>query len=129
MKFFKSLKFIIYRHPDIVSGIHAQNIGKVAKSQAQGLPYLLETNENLCIAMSTGTGKTLLYGIAAVSKVDIRKNHPQVLCVCATYEAAVQTAQILHQLSVFKNIQVGLATREIGLAARSEFIICIKFID
>lgn len=95
----------------------------MAQSQAQALPYLLETNNNLCIAMSTGSGKTLLYAIAAVDKVDIHKKHPQVLCVCLSYEAAVQTADILHRVGIFKNIKVGLATQEIDLAAKSESFI------
>lgn len=121
MILFTYFDFIVFRHKDIIVGIkHSNKIEKVAQSQAQALPYLLETNSNLCIAMSTGSGKTLLYAIAAISKVDTRKNHPQVLCVCHTYEAALQTAHILHRAAMFTHVEVGLVSQDIGLAAQSK---------
>lgn len=121
VKFFQFFDFIIYRHEDIVlSMANFKTITKVAISQAQALPYFLETNENLCIAMSCGYGKTLLYAIGAVTKVDTDKKYPQVLCVCSTYEAALQTALVLSRLSIFKDVKVGVASQEIGLAAKSK---------
>lgn len=91
----------------------------MALSQAQVIPYLLETEENLCIAMSSGCGKTLIYAIGAITKVDRTKNKPQVLCVCVSYEAAIQTAKILNQIAIFTGVKVGLATNEIGYALKS----------
>lgn len=69
--------------------------------------------------MSTGCGKTLMYSIAAISKVDPEKNEPQVLCVCITYEAALVAFGILTQLAMFTPVNVGLASQEIGFASRS----------
>lgn len=118
LDFYFDFSFFLCSDANIISGIMAlKTISKVAITQAQALPYILEANANLSIAMTTGTGKTLLYGIAAISKVNVQNEKPQVLVVCATYEAAIQTQNVLARLAIFTGAKVGLATSEIGLAS------------
>lgn len=117
-------QYIVFRHADIIAGIAGfKTITKVAQCQAQALPYMLETNENLCIQMMTGCGKTLLYGIGAITTVNKAKQEPQVLVVCVSYEAAVQTFHVLSRLAIFTGVTIGLATNEIGFASRSKLLI------
>lgn len=95
-------------------------ISNVSCCQAEILNRLLNTSENFAIAASYGCGKTLLYGIAAVNKVNTNVAKPQVLILCTTYEAAVQTANILSRIAMYTKVNVSLATKDMALARRSK---------
>lgn len=103
-------------------------ITNVSRCQAAILNRFLNTNENFAIAASHGSGKTMLYGIAAVNKVNLDIEKPQVLIICTTYEAAVQTSLVLCRIAMFTNVNVCLATKDMSVAAQSKIILLLLLI-
>lgn len=88
-------------------------ISKLSKVQALAFDNhdLFNRNDNLAIISGTGSGKTLLYAIAAVQSVDSNNAKLQVLCICATHEAAIQTANVIQQVAVYTHVKIGLAVK------------------
>ncbi|MCU7855419.1 MAG: DEAD/DEAH box helicase, partial [Candidatus Thiodiazotropha sp. (ex Lucinoma borealis)] len=57
--------------------------------QAQTIPYLLEGLDLLGHA-PTGTGKTAAFALPLLSRLDIKKQHVQVMVLTPTRELAIQ---------------------------------------
>lgn len=49
----------------------------------------------------SGTGKTAAFVLAMLSRVDLNKNHPQVLCLAPTYELALQIGEVAKKMAQF----------------------------
>lgn len=63
------------------------------------IPEILADPPKNCIVQGpTGSGKTLAMAIAIVSRVDAKKKIPQVLCIIAKHEAAIQFGNTLSQI-------------------------------
>lgn len=78
----------------------------------QLLPILLADPPQKCIiSSSTGSGKTLAMAIAILSRVDVTKGVPQVLCVTGSYESSVYFSDILGMLSEFSNVAYNFIVR------------------
>jgi ATP-dependent RNA helicase DeaD len=60
--------------------------------QAQTIPYLLEGRDVLGQAQ-TGTGKTAAFALPILSRIDLKRNVPQVLVLAPTRELAIQVAE------------------------------------
>ncbi|MCU7885952.1 MAG: DEAD/DEAH box helicase, partial [Candidatus Thiodiazotropha sp. (ex Lucinoma annulata)] len=60
--------------------------------QAQTIPYLLEGLDLLGHA-PTGTGKTAAFALPLLSRLDIKKQHVQVMVLTPTRELAIQVAE------------------------------------
>lgn len=88
------------------------NISNLSEIQAHVFPHLLNSNDNLFIVSDSGTGKTLLYAVAAIKSVDASKENVQVLCICATYETAIQTANVIRQVAAHTPIKIGMAVKD-----------------
>lgn len=63
------------------------------------------------IVSTTGTGKTLLYAVAAVNIVNPNNAKVQVLCICATHECAIQTEKVIQQVAIYTPVKIGMATK------------------
>jgi len=60
----------------------------------------------------SGTGKTAAFVLAMLSRVDVVKNYPQVLCLSPTYELAIQTGEVAAKMSRFcPEIKIKYAVR------------------
>lgn len=60
----------------------------------------------------SGTGKTAAFVLAMLSRVDVTKNYPQVLCLSPTYELAIQTGEVAAKMSRFcPEIKIKYAVR------------------
>lgn len=83
--------------------------------QCAVLHKLLNNRKNLLVIGSPGMGKTIPYAIAALTKVDPALLYPQIICICATHEAAIQTARIFRRMvgytQGFIQIEIGHAVQ------------------
>lgn len=76
------------------------------------IPILLgEAPVNIWAVTNPGSGNTISYAVAILSRIDCTKNHTQALYVVASYEAAAQTAHLIAKLGIYKNVKIGLAIR------------------
>ncbi len=64
--------------------------------QAESIPPLLEGRDLLGQAQ-TGTGKTAAFALPLLSRIDMSKNHPQILVLAPTRELAIQVAEAMQQ--------------------------------
>ncbi|AMO58071.1 RNA helicase [Endozoicomonas montiporae] len=78
--------------PAVIKAV--QDVGYETPSpiQAQSIPHLLEGRDLLGLAQ-TGTGKTAAFALPLLSRVDVKKRHPQILVLAPTRELAIQVAE------------------------------------
>ncbi len=62
--------------------------------QEECIPYLLEGNDIIGQAQ-TGTGKTAAFALPLLHRIDVSKNHPQMLVLAPTRELAIQVAEAI----------------------------------
>lgn len=103
---------ILQRNKPIADSLRAIKIVNASKIQALAILDILRGKNNKVIISSNGTGKTLLYAIAIVSHVDIRNDGLQILCICATFEAAVQVYDVLEQVAMLTPVKIGRAVKD-----------------
>ena len=60
--------------------------------QAQAIPPLIDGRDILGVAQ-TGTGKTAAFALPVLGKINLQRQHPQVLCLAPTRELAIQVAE------------------------------------
>jgi ATP-dependent RNA helicase DeaD len=60
--------------------------------QAATIPHLLNGEDLLGVAQ-TGTGKTAAFALPLLSRIDLKKNSPQILVLAPTRELAIQVAE------------------------------------
>src|SRR3954471_3228331 len=74
---------------------------KASPVQAEAIPLLLE-GRDVIGQSQTGSGKTAAFAIPAIEKVDPQLRAVQAMILCPTRELAVQVAEEVHKLSLFK---------------------------
>jgi len=85
----------------IIKGVFVAGYDSPSKIQEACLPILIKEKKSLIVHSQSGTGKTLVFAIAALCRVDVKANHPQVLCMSPTFELALQTGEVASQISQF----------------------------
>lgn len=76
------------------------------------MPALLaDPPQNMIAQSQSGTGKTAAFTLAMLSRVDITKNYPQVLCLSPTYELAIQTGEVAAKMAKYSKITMRYAVR------------------
>ena len=102
-------------------------ISNLSKIQALALDDFLNGTRDMAIISDTGTGKTLLYAVAAVNFVDSNNKKLQVLCICGTYEAAMQTAKVFTQVAMYTPVKIDTVLKN----AKSKYydLFCFISID
>jgi ATP-dependent RNA helicase DeaD len=75
---------------------------QAAPIQAEAIPLPLQGKE-VVGQSQTGSGKTVAFAAPAVEKVMVEERVTQVLILCPTRELAVQVAQEVHKLALFKH--------------------------
>ncbi len=86
---------------DVLKAIDKLGFEQAAPIQAEAIPVLLQ-GRDVVGQSQTGSGKTAAFAIPAVEKVDPAKRAVQVLVLCPTRELAVQVAEEVHKLAIFK---------------------------
>lgn len=101
----------------MVYGLYSCGIGKPTKSQSEVLPLLIASpTSSAIVKCATRSGKTLMYVVAAINRIDMTKNFPQVLCICCTVESALQTGIVFTKIGMYQNVKVGYALQRDGMA-------------
>ena len=87
--------------PELLKAVDKMGFEEAAPIQSAEIPLILE-GRDLVGQSSTGSGKTCAFAIPAVQLVDANLRKPQVLILCPTRELAVQVAEEVAKLTLFK---------------------------
>jgi len=89
-------------NPKLLKGVYAIGFNNPSKIQESALPTLLaDPPQNMIAQSQSGTGKTAAFVLAMLSRVNPDQNFPQVLCLCPTYELALQIGAVANSMSQF----------------------------
>jgi ATP-dependent RNA helicase DeaD len=69
--------------------------------QAQAIPHLLSSDQDLIGLAQTGTGKTAAFGLPAIHNTDVENNRPQTLILCPTRELCLQITKDLNSYAKY----------------------------
>ncbi|XP_034947575.1 DEAD-box helicase Dbp80 [Chelonus insularis] len=103
----------LHLKPELLKGVYAMGFNAPSKIQETALPTLLaDPPQNMIAQSQSGTGKTAAFVLAMLSRVDVDKHYPQVLCLSPTYELAIQTGEVAAKMSQFcPEIKIKYAVR------------------
>jgi len=87
--------------PEVLKAIDRLGFEKPAPIQANTIPPLLE-GKDLVGQSQTGSGKTAAFAIPAIERTDAQVRAVQALILCPTRELAIQVAEEVHKLGMFK---------------------------
>jgi ATP-dependent RNA helicase DeaD len=88
--------------PEMLKAIDNLGFEQAAPIQSEAIPLIMQ-GLDIVGQSQTGSGKTAAFAIPAVEKVDPKSRAVQVLILCPTRELAMQVADEVHKLSLFKN--------------------------
>lgn len=94
---------------DLLMGIFEKGWETPSPIQEASIPIAL-TGRDILARAKNGTGKTGAYAIPILERVDTTKDEVQALCVVPTRELALQTSQILIELSKHIGAKVMVTT-------------------
>ncbi|CRG94786.1 ATP-dependent RNA helicase DBP5, putative [Plasmodium gallinaceum] len=80
-----------------------------SKIQAYALPIILNSNKNLIAQSQNGSGKTLTFVIAILSKINRNLSSLQSMCICPTRELSQQNYDVISSFTKYLNVKVFLA--------------------
>ncbi|KAI4836697.1 ATP-dependent RNA helicase DBP5 [Plasmodium brasilianum] len=80
-----------------------------SKIQAYALPIILNSNKNLIAQSQNGSGKTLTFVIAMLSKINRTLSCLQAVCICPTRELSQQNYDVVGNFTKYLNVKVFLA--------------------
>ena len=86
---------------DLLKAIDKLGFEQAAPIQAEAIPLLLQ-GKDVVGQSQTGSGKTVAFAAPALEKVTVEERTTQVLILCPTRELAVQVAEEVHKLALFK---------------------------
>lgn len=86
---------------ELLKAIDKLGFEQAAPIQAATIPLLL-AGQDIVGQSQTGSGKTVAFGVPAVELVTVALRVVQVLILCPTRELAVQVAEEIHKLALFK---------------------------
>jgi ATP-dependent RNA helicase DeaD len=87
--------------PEILKAVEKMGFEEASPIQSAAIPVLLGGSD-VVGQSQTGSGKTAAFAIPAIEKVDGNLRAPQVLILCPTRELAVQVAEEVAKLALFK---------------------------
>ena len=86
---------------ELLRAVEKMGFEEASPIQTAAIPVLLE-GVDMVGQSQTGSGKTAAFAIPAIEKVDTTVRSPQVLILCPTRELAVQVAEEVAKLALFK---------------------------
>ncbi len=87
--------------PELLKAIDKLGFEQAAPIQAASIPLLMQ-GKDIVGQSQTGSGKTAAFAVPAIEKVDVTSRATQILILCPTRELAVQVAEEVHKLALFK---------------------------
>ena len=85
--------------PPILEAIAAMGYEEPTPIQAEAIPFLMDTQQDLIALAQTGTGKTAAFSLPCLHKLDAETMDTQVLILSPTRELALQTAKEIKKFS------------------------------
>jgi len=86
---------------ELLKAIDKLGFEQAAPIQAATIPLLMQ-GKDVAGQSQTGSGKTVAFAAPAIEKVVVEERTTQVLILCPTRELAVQVAEEVHKLALFK---------------------------
>jgi ATP-dependent RNA helicase DeaD len=86
---------------ELLKAIDKLGFEQAAPIQAEAIPLLLQ-GKDVVGQSQTGSGKTVAFAAPALEKVVVEERATQVLILCPTRELAIQVAEEVHKLALFK---------------------------
>src|SRR5262249_10506585 len=87
--------------PESLRAVARMGFEEASPIQSETIPLLLEGKDVVGLSQ-TGSGKTAAFAIPAIERVDGNLRAPQVLILCPTRELAMQVAEEVAKLAMFK---------------------------
>ena len=87
---------------EILANLDSLGYLEMTPIQEKGLPFILE-NRDFIGQANTGSGKTAVFGLGILSKLDVSLLEPQALVLCPTRELAEQVCVEIRRLARFTN--------------------------
>ncbi|MDX1266237.1 MAG: DEAD/DEAH box helicase, partial [Oceanisphaera sp.] len=84
--------------PSLIANLTSLEYTRMTPIQAQSLPLMLEGKDVIAQA-STGSGKTVAFGLALLARLDVNRMGVQTMVLCPTRELADQVARELRRLA------------------------------
>ncbi|TKR63589.1 hypothetical protein L596_027400 [Steinernema carpocapsae] len=85
--------------PELLRALNELGFIQPSKIQEMILPVLLMAPpQNVIAQAQSGTGKTVAFALAMLSRVDPTKNYPQAICLAPTFELALQIGDVIKDL-------------------------------
>ncbi|KYQ96745.1 DEAD-box RNA helicase [Tieghemostelium lacteum] len=91
--------------PELLKGVYAMGFNKPSRIQANALPVIINTKNNLVAQSQSGTGKTGAFTLGMLNCVDPKLNETQVICLSPTHELSTQIYTFVCKIGQFTNIQ------------------------
>ncbi len=79
--------------PEILAALTKLGFETPTEIQAQSIPHILESRQDLIALAQTGTGKTGAFSLPVLSKIDETLKRPQALILCPTRELCLQISK------------------------------------
>ncbi len=93
--------------PEILAALTKLGFETPTEIQAQSIPHILNSRQDLIALAQTGTGKTAAFSLGVLSKIDETLKRPQALILCPTRELCLQISKDIKAfLSEFPAIKV-----------------------
>ena len=87
--------------PELLKAVAKMGFEEASPIQSATIPALLEGKDVVGLSQ-TGSGKTAAFALPAIERVDGSLRAPQVLILCPTRELAMQVAEEVAKLAMFK---------------------------
>lgn len=105
---------------ELLQGVYSMKFSKPSKVQAVSLPMILATPpRNLIAQAHNGSGKTACFVLGMLSRIDVKSDVPQALCLVPTRELARQIRDVIMNLGKYTGCRVFLAVKQ-GEEERSQ---------
>ncbi len=94
-------------HTEILDAIQEMGFEQPTPIQAQTIPFLLNSKQDLIGLAQTGTGKTAAFGLPSLHLTDVQNKQTQTLILCPTRELCLQiTKDLKNYAAKIKGINV-----------------------
>jgi ATP-dependent RNA helicase DeaD len=85
--------------PELLKSIEEMGFETPTPIQAETIPYILESTNDLVALAQTGTGKTAAFGLPVLHKIETKRKDIQSIILCPTRELCLQITRDIEKLS------------------------------
>ena len=86
---------------EILKAIHELGFEKPTPIQAEAIPHLLNSHQDLMALAQTGTGKTAAFGLPTIQKINVKSKKPQAIILAPTRELCLQITRDIEKYAKY----------------------------